>query len=164
MPSYEIFTTANRNKTEGIVYSSRPLIYNDVVIDKFFVKFHEGRVIECGAEVGEETLKSLIFENENANYLGEIALVPHDSPISNTGFVFYETLYDENASCHLAFGHGFPKSFDGYKDLSDEQLLELGCNKSIVHTDFMIGTSDLEIEADTKEGKILIFKNGNFNI
>lgn len=164
MPSYEIFTTANRNKTEGIVYSSRPLIYNDVVINNFYVKFHEGRVIDCGAEVGEEALRSLIFENENADYLGEIALVSHDSPISNTGIVFYETLYDENASCHLAFGHGFPKSFANYKDISDEQLLELGCNNSSVHTDFMIGTSDLEIEADTKEGKILIFKNGNFNI
>ena len=111
-----------------------------------------------------DTLKKVIFDNENADYLGEIALVPHNSPISNTGIVFFETLYDENASCHLALGKGFPKSFEGYKDLSDEKLLELGCNVSLVHTDFMIGTSDLEIEADTKEGKILIFKNGNFNI
>ena len=89
-------------------------------------------------------------------------MVPNDSPISNTGLVFYETMYDENASCHLALGGGFPKCFSG--DLTDSELADRGLNFSICHTDFMIGTSDLEIEADTNQGKKLIFKNGNFNI
>lgn len=164
MPSYEIFTTPDCRKTEGIVYSSRPLIYNGVLIDDFYIKFTDGKVVDCGVLVGESVLKTLLFDNPNSNMLGEIALVPHDSPISNTGIVFYETLFDENASCHLAVGRGFPKCFCGYEHLSDEELLERGCNISPIHVDFMIGTSDLEIEADTKEGKKLIFKNGKFNI
>ena len=106
----------------------------------------------------------VVFENKNSNYLGEVALVPYDSPISNTGLVFNTTLFDENAACHLALGDGFPKSFKNYKNMSDDEIYEKGINSSNIHVDFMIGTSDLEIEAETKEGKILIFKNGNFNI
>lgn len=164
MPSYEIFTTPDYRKTNGIVYSSKPLIYNGVFVDNFYIKFKDGKVIDCGAEVGEDTLKTLIFNNKNMDSLGEIALVPHNSPISNTGIVFYQTLFDENSSCHLALGDGFPKAFPDYKSLDDDELYKRGCNKSLIHTDFMIGTSDLEIEADTNEGKKLIFKNGNFNI
>lgn len=164
MPSYEIFTSPDCMSAQGIVYSSRPLIYNGSLIDKFFIRFKDGRAIECGAEVGDEALHSMIFDTENSDRLGEIALVPNDSPISNTGLVFYETLYDENASCHLALGRGFPKCFEGYEELTEDELADKGLNLSESHTDFMIGTSDLEIEADTKEGKMLIFKNGNFNI
>ena len=164
MPSYEIFTTPDYRKTYGVVYSSRPLVFNGVLVDNFFIKFEDGKAIDCGAEVGADALRNLIFENQNTDMLGEIALVPYDSPISNTGIVFYETLYDENASCHLALGRGFPKCFPGYKEFSDDELLLQGCNYSPIHTDFMIGTKDLEIEADTKEGKVLIFKDGNFNI
>lgn len=162
MPSYEIFTSPDWRKTNGIVYSSRPLVYNGAIIDKFFIRFRDGKVVECGAEEGNDALQSLVFDNDNADKLGEIALVPNDSPISNTGLVFYETMYDENASCHLALGGGFPKCFSG--DLTDSELADRGLNFSICHTDFMIGTSDLEIEADTNQGKKLIFKNGNFNI
>lgn len=164
MPSYEIFTTPDYRKTNGIVYSSRPLFYNGVCINNFFIKFKDGKVIDCGAETGEDILKSLIFNNKNACYLGEVALVPYNSPISNTGIVFKEILYDENASCHLALGNGFEKCFPNYKTCSEQELISRGCNKAFVHTDFMVGSSDLSIEADTIKGKVLIFKNGNFNI
>lgn len=164
MPSYEIFTTPDCRTASGIVYSSRPLIYNECRIDDFSLEFRNGRVVACHAKKGLEVLKQLIFENENADRLGEVALVPYDSPISNTGLVFNATLFDENASCHLALGRGYANCYR--KDLvkTDEDRLRQGYNDSIVHVDFMIGTSDLEIEADTKNGKKLIFKNGNFNI
>ena len=164
MPSYEIFTSPDCRETNGIVYSSRPLFYNDCCIDNFSLTFKDGKVIACDAEKGKEMLEKLIFENKNSDRLGEVALVPYDSPISNTGLVFNTTLFDENASCHLALGDGFPKSFKYFQNMSEEELIKKGLNSSDIHVDFMVGTSDLEIEADTKEGKILIFKNGNFNI
>lgn len=164
MPSYEIFTTPDFRKTNGIVYSSKPLIYNDCFIDKFCIEFKDGKAISCKAELGQDKLEELLFNTPGADCLGEVALVPHDSPISNTGLIFNTTLFDENASCHLAVGRGFKKSFINSDMLSDEQLIERGYNFSNTHVDFMIGTSDLQIEADTKEGKKLIFKNGNFNI
>ena len=157
-------STPDCRTANGIVYSSRPLIYNECKIDEFSIEFREGRVVACHAKKGLEVLKELIFGNENADRLGEVALVPYDSPISNTGLVFNATLFDENASCHLALGRGYANCYR--KDLvkTDEDRLKYGYNDSRVHVDFMIGTSDLEIEADTKEGKKLIFKNGNFNI
>ena len=164
MPSYEIFTTPDYRKTNGVVYSSRPLYYNDCCIDKFSLTFKDGEVVSCSAKTGQKTLEKLIFENKNAKYLGEVALVPFDSPISNTGLVFNETLFDENASCHLALGAGSKVCFKDHNNLSDDELTKLGLNQSKVHVDFMIGTSDLQIEAHTKNGKILIFKKGNFNI
>lgn len=164
MPSYEIFTSPDYRKTNGVVYSSRPLFYNSCCIENFSITFKDGKVVSCDATKGKTMLEKLIFENKNSNYLGEVALVPYDSPISNTGLVFNTTLFDENAACHLALGDGFPKSFKNYKNMSDDEIYEKGINSSNIHVDFMIGTSDLEIEAETKEGKILIFKNGNFNI
>jgi aminopeptidase len=164
MPSYEIFTTPDCRKTNGIVYSSRPLIYNGCYIDNFSIEFKDGKAISCNAEAGQDVLEELIFGNEGANHLGEVALVPYDSPISNTGLVFNTTLFDENASCHLALGDGYRNTvIDGNK-LTPQELKNIGFNTSKTHVDFMIGTSDLEIEAETKEGKKLIFKNGNFNI
>ncbi len=164
MPSYEIFTTPDCRTANGIVYSSRPLLYNDCMIDQFSIEFKDGRVIDCHAKHGLDVLRQLIFENKNADRLGEVALVPYDSPISNTGLVFNETLFDENASCHLALGRGYANCFKDALNMSDEEKIASGMNVSDVHVDFMIGTSDLEIEADTREGKKLIFKNGNFNI
>jgi len=164
MPSYEIFTTPDYRKTNGIVYSSRPIYYNNCCIDEFYLIFKDGKVISCKAKTGQKMLEKLIFENENADYLGEVALVPFDSPISNTGLVFNETLFDENASCHLALGGGFARCFENFENLSEEQLNKLGLNQAKVHVDFMIGTSDLQIDAETSKGKVLIFKNGNFNI
>lgn len=164
MPSYEIFTTPDFRKTNGVVYSSRPLIYNGCYIDKFSIEFKDGKIISCKAATGQDVLKELIFENEGANYLGEVALVPYDSPISNTGLVFNTTLFDENASCHLALGDGYRKTIIDGDKLTIEELKNIGFNISKTHVDFMIGTSDLKIEAETKEGKKIIFKNGNFNI
>ncbi len=162
MPSYEIFTTPDARETSGIVYSSRPLIYNGAIIDEFFLEFFQGKVVNCGAVKREKLLRSLVYETEKAGYLGEVALVPFDSPISNTGLVFNNTLFDENASCHLALGSGYTKCFP--KTLKSDELVNLGCNSSIVHVDFMIGTSDLKIEAETDFGRKLIFKDGNFNL
>ena len=164
MPSYEIFSSPDYRKTEGIVYSSKPLVYAGKVIDKFFLKFENGRVIDYGAEEGKEILKSIIEGDLNSCYLGEVALVNYDSPISNTGLVFGTTLFDENASCHLALGEGFPTSIEGGSSLSETELYERGINKSEIHVDFMIGTSDLIIEAETAKGNIKIFENGNFCI
>lgn len=164
MPSYEIFTTPDFRKTNGIVYSSRPLIYNGCYIDKFYIEFKDGKAISCSAEIGQDKLEELLFKNEGADYLGEVALVPYDSPISNTGLVFNTTLFDENASCHLAVGDSYRKTLIDNKELSEYELKQKGFNISKTHVDFMIGTSDLQIEAETNEGKKLIFKNGNFNI
>ncbi len=164
MPSYEIYTSPDYRKTNGVVYSSRPLYYNDCLIDNFMMEFSNGEVVNVSAKEGQDILEKLVFGIENMNKLGEVALVPYDSPISNTGLVFNETLFDENASCHLAIGRGFPGSIRNGNLLKEEELLKRGINQSIGHTDFMIGTKDLNIEAETNKGKVLIFKNGNFNI
>lgn len=164
MPSYEVFSTPNYIKTEGIVYASRPLVYAGALIDQFYLKFKKGKVIDYDAKVGKEVLKEIIESDSNSCYLGEVALVNYDSPISNTGLVFGTTLIDENASCHLALGEGFKDAIEDGMNLSKEALLQLGINQSSQHVDFMIGTSDLKIEAETDNGKVVIFKDGNFNI
>ena len=122
MPSYEIFTSPNCSMVNGVVYCSRPLVLDGSIIDKFYIRFKDGIAVEYYAEVGNDLLKNLIEENKNANMLGEIALVNYDSPISNTGIVFYDTLFDENASCHFALGKGFSKSINGGSNLSDDEL------------------------------------------
>lgn len=165
VPSFEIFSSPDYRYTEGIVYSSRPLIYANTKIDKFYLRFEKGKVIDFGAEEGYEILKGILESEEQAKYLGEVALVENNSPISDTGLVFGTTLFDENASCHLALGNSFPDCIKSDRKLSETELMELGLNQSpITHVDFMIGTPDLNIEAETNKGKILIFKNGNFNI
>jgi aminopeptidase len=163
IPSEEIFTSPNRLETRGIVYSSKPLVYSGSIIDDFFIKFENGKVVDYGASKGCEILKSIIEGDSTSCYLGECALVPYDSPISNSGIIFYTTLFDENASCHLALGTGFPNTLDGTDGKDKEELLSMGLNVSDVHVDFMIGTSDLQIEGVTYEGdNVLIFKDGNF--
>lgn len=164
MPSYEVYTSPDYRKTNGVVYSSRPLYYNDCLIDNFIMEFSNGEVVNVSAKEGQNILEKLVFGIENMNKLGEVALVPYDSPISNTGLVFNTTLFDENASCHFAIGRGFPGSIKSGNLLKKEELLKRGINQSVGHTDFMIGTKDLNIEAETNKGKVLIFKNGNFNI
>ena len=163
MPSYEIFSSPSYLETEGIVYSSKPLIYGGGKVDDFYLEFKNGKVVNYDAKKGKEILKSIIESDNNACYLGEVALVNDDSPISNTNLVFGTTLFDENASCHLALGDGFSECLKNTKMTKDE-LLKCGINQSVTHVDFMIGTSDLEIEAITKNGKEYIFKNGNFCI
>lgn len=163
-PSYEVFTTPNLWKTEGIVYSSLPLSYNGGIVDEFFLEFKHGKVVNYDAKVGKEILTGIIESDKYSSYLGETALVNYNSPISNTGLIFSNTLFDENSRCHFALGNGFEECIKNRDQLTAEQLLEIGVNPSKNHVDFMIGTEDLEIEAETNKGKVLIFKNGNFNI
>ena len=162
MPSYEIFSSPDYRKTNGIVYNSKPLSYNGGIIDDFYIVFNQGKVIDYKAKVGNELLESIINTDDNSCYLGEVALVNYDSPISNTGLIFETTLFDENASCHLALGRGFPNCIKNGEKMSLDELLKHGINQSDTHVDFMIGTEDLMIEAETDHGKQLIFKNGNF--
>lgn len=164
MPSYEIFTTPDYRKTNGIVYNSRPLVYNGGVIDNFWLKFEGGRVVDFEAEVGEEILRGIISSDENSSYLGECAIVENDSPISKTSLIYGLTLIDENASCHLALGKGFVECSSKAHDLAGKDLLDLGINQSRIHVDFMIGTDDLEIVGETVDGKkIKILEAGNFS-
>lgn len=164
MPSYEIFTTPDYRKTEGIVYSSRPLIYNGKMINNFNFTFEKGKVVKFYAEEGQDILEEIIKGDELSAYLGEVALVNFNSPISNTNKVFKSTLFDENASCHLALGSGFIECIKGALGKSEKELLELGINNSKNHVDFMIGTEDLIIEAETKNGIIKIMENGDLVI
>lgn len=158
MPSEEIFTTPNKYTANGIIYASRPLVYNGTLINNFWIKFKDGKVIDYDAEIGKDILKSII-NIENGNYLGEVALVDKTSPIFKSNTIFYETLYDENASCHLALGQGFTECIDTVKKLND-----IGFNDSLTHVDFMIGTEDLNIIAKTDDKEIIIMKDGNFVI
>ena len=146
-----------------VVYSSLPLYYNGNVVDEFSITFKEGEAIEYHAKVGEDVLASIIETDEGSHYLGEIALIPYDSPISKMNLLFYNTLYDENASCHLALGRGFSECIKDGLSMNKEQLLDKGINDSLTHVDFMIGTADLNIEATLENNeKIAIFKDGNW--
>jgi len=163
MPTEEIFTCPNRNNVNGRVYSSKPLIHNGDKIDEFWIEFKDGRVIDYDAKVGKDNLKSLIETDEGSHYLGEVALVPYHSPISLSGILFYETLYDENASCHLALGAAYETTVKGTEGKTKDELKEMGVNDSFEHCDFMVGTSDLSIIGITKDGKeIPVFINGDF--
>ncbi|EHQ89340.1 aminopeptidase [Desulfosporosinus youngiae] len=163
MPTEEVFTLPKKTGVKGKVVSSMPLNYNGNLIENLSLTFEEGRIVDFQAEKGFETLKTLIETDEGSHYLGEVALVPYDSPISNSKLLFYNTLFDENASCHLALGKAYPVCLKNSESLTQEDLSRQGANESLVHVDFMIGTSDLEIIGKTSEGNsIPIFKNGNF--
>ena len=163
IPSEEVFISPMKGKAEGIVYSSKPLSYQGQLIENFSIKFENGKAVDCKAEKNEELLKKLISMDEGSAYLGECALVPYDSPISNSGILFYNTLFDENAACHLALGMGFMETIKDYHNYSLEEIREMGINDSMVHEDFMIGTEDLCITAHCRDGKdVPIFENGNW--
>ncbi|KUO52746.1 MAG: peptidase M29 [Desulfitibacter sp. BRH_c19] len=163
MPTEEVFTLPKKTGVNGTVVSSIPLNYNGNLIEGFSLTFKNGKIVDFNAKKGQEVLKKLIETDEGSCYLGEVALVPYDSPISNTKILFYNTLFDENASCHLAIGKAYPVCIQNGENMSKEELTKLGVNDSIVHEDFMIGTEDLEILGTTVDGKeISIFKNGNF--
>ena len=163
IPSEEVFITPDKLKAEGIVYSSKPLCYRGELIDEFFIKFKEGKAVDCGAKVNEPLLKTLIGMDDGSHRLGECALVPFNSPINNTGLLFYNTLFDENAACHLALGEGFTNTIKDYQNYTLEEMRKMGVNDSMVHEDFMIGTADLNITATTFDGKeVRIFKNGDW--
>ena len=164
MPSYELFISPVYNKTEGIVYASKPLIYNGAIVKDFYLKFKNGKVIDYDAKIGKDILKGIIESDENSCYLGECALVEIDSPIAKENITYKTTLIDENASCHLALGAGFAECIENGLNLSKKELKEKGINISKNHVDFMIGTDDLKIEGITKsKEKILIFENGKFS-
>lgn len=163
IPSEEIFTSPKKGCAEGVVYASKPLSYRGELIENFSFMFKEGKVVEVHAEKGEELLKEMIAMDEAAGYLGEAALIPYDSPINDTGLLFYSTLYDENASCHLALGDGFSNCIRDYEKYTPEEIKEMGINDSMIHTDFMIGTRDLSIVGVTEDGReIPIFTEGNW--
>ena len=152
-PSEEVFTSPMRGEADGIVYSSRPLSYGGQLIDKFFLRFEGGKVVEHGAEVGGELLSEILAMDEGAAYLGECALVPYSSPIRESGILFYNTLFDENAACHLALGRGFTNLHKNYDNMTEEDAHNAGINKSVIHEDFMIGTEDMSITAVCADGR-----------
>ena len=165
MPTEEIFTAPLRDGIDGVVYSALPLCHDGNIIDKFHFVVKDGKIAEAHAEKGEETLKAAISLDEGAARFGEVALVPYDSPISNQRILFYNTLFDENASCHLAFGRAYPECIQGGTDMSEEDLTARGLNNSMTHVDFMVGTSDLTITGRTSGGQeVSIFVDGNFVI
>ena len=163
IPSEELFTSPRKGDADGIVYSSRPLSYGGQLIDKFWLKFEGGKVVDLGAEKNEDLLRELIGMDEGAAYLGECALVPYNSPIRESGLLFYNTLFDENAACHLALGRGFTNVIKGYENYTEAELHAMGINDSFVHEDFMIGTEDMSIVAVCGDGReVKIFENGNW--
>jgi aminopeptidase len=163
IPSEECFTSPMRGQAEGIVYSSKPLAYQGQLIENFSVRFHEGKAVEVKAEKGLSALKSILSLDEGSAYLGECALVPFNSPVNQTGILFYNTLYDENACCHLALGRGFTDLYPNFEKYSEDELHHFGINKSLSHVDFMIGTADLEIVGTDAEGKsTTLFRNGTW--
>ena len=163
IPSEEVFTSPMRGSAEGIVYSTRPLSYRGTMIENFSIRFENGAVTEVHAEKGEDALKTLVNMDEGSKMLGECALVPYDSPIRNSEIMFYNTLFDENAACHLALGDGFVNCIKGFENYTLEQCRDMGINNSMIHEDFMIGSEDLNISGITENGDTVeIFKNGNW--
>ena len=163
IPTEEIFTAPDRNRAEGVVYGAKPFIYLGTVIEDFAIWFKAGKVVKVKAKKNQEALEKLISNFKNADRLGEVALVPYNSPISESGVLFYNTLYDENASCHLALGRSFYRWVKNTKGKSEKELTKMGLNLSPTHNDFMIGTKDLSITGVKKDGKkVDVFVNGNF--
>ncbi len=165
IPSEEVFTSPMRGIADGLVVATKPLSYQGKLIENFWVKFKDGKVIEVGAEKNQDLLEKMVRMDEGASYLGECALIAYDSPINNTGILFYNTLFDENASCHLALGRGFNECLEGFENMTVDECEKAGINNSMIHVDFMIGSKDMSIVGVTKEGdRIQIFKNGNWVI
>lgn len=163
LPTEEVFTMPHRLKTEGIVYASKPLDHHGQLIEDFFLEFKEGKVCGYDARKGKAALRSLIEFDEGSSYLGEVALVPQDSAIARCGLLFYNTLFDENASCHLALGDSYPSCLEGGLTLREEERKKQGANQSMIHVDFMFGTADLCVKGIDEEGReTLIMEDGLF--
>ncbi len=161
MPTEEVFTMPKKDGANGVVVATKPLSLGGVLIENFKMYFKDGYIYKVEAEKGLEMLEKTLNMDEGSRYLGEVALVPYDSPINQTGLLFYNTLFDENACCHLAFGAAFSNNLKGYENMSKEDLEKVGFNDSVNHVDFMIGSSDLEIKGYDFAGKeYVIFKNG----
>lgn len=163
IPSEECFISPKRGEAEGVVYSSKPLSWQGRLIEDFWFRFEGGRVVECHAEKGDDLLQKMVRMDDGAAYLGECALVPFASPINQTGILFYNTLFDENACCHLALGRGFIDTIENWHQRTVEEMRDLGVNDSMIHEDFMIGTVDLSIDAETEDGRTVpIFRKGEW--
>ncbi len=163
IPTEECFISPRRGSAEGVVYSTKPLSYQGQLIENFSIRFEQGKAVEVHAEKGEELLKTMISMDEGAAYLGECALVPQRSPIAESGLLFYNTLFDENASCHLALGRGFADTIADFQNKTLDECRELGINDSMIHEDFMIGCDTMNIDAVTRSGKVVpIFRSGNW--
>lgn len=163
IPTEEVFTAPHREGVDGTLVATKPLAYNGQIIDGFVLHFENGKVVDFSAKKGAAALKALLAEDENARHLGEIALVPYDSPISRSNLLFYNTLFDENASCHFAFGACYPTTLERGTELSEEELKKEGGNSALVHEDFMVGSKDLSIIGTKQDGsKVTVFKDGNF--
>ncbi|HET7616529.1 MAG TPA: aminopeptidase, partial [Bacillales bacterium] len=165
IPTEEVFTLPLKTGVNGTVSNTKPLNYSGNLIDHFSLTFENGRIVDFDAEQGKDTLKRLIETDEGSHYLGEVALVPNDSPISQSGLIFFNTLYDENASCHLAIGKAYPSSLEGGSKMDAEELEQQGANSSLAHVDFMIGSDKLDIDGITKDGDVEpLFREGNWVI
>ena len=163
IPSEEVFISPKRGVADGVVYASKPLSYCGELIENFWIRFEGGKAVEVHAEKNEALLREMISMDEGAAYLGEVALVPYDSPIRNSGILFYNTLFDENAACHLALGRGFTNTINNYENYTVKECYDKGINDSMIHVDFMIGTEDLDIVAVTRDGRrVQIFEKGNW--
>lgn len=163
IPSEECFTTPERGKIDGVVYATKPLSYNGQLIENFHFVFKDGKVVEVHAEKNEDVLRQMVKMDEGASMLGEVALIPYKSPISDMNILFYNTLFDENASCHLALGMGFSNCIKDFEKYKTEDFIKMGVNDSMIHVDFMIGSKDLSIIGTTKDNKkVEIFKEGNW--
>jgi len=163
IPSEECFISPKRGEAEGIVYSTKPLSYQGQLIDNFSIRFENGKAVEAKAETGEELLNTMISMDEGAAYLGECALVPERSPIAESGLLFYNTLFDENAACHLALGMGYADTIVDHHNKTLDECRDLGINDSMIHEDFMIGCATMDIDAITRDGKTVpIFRKGNW--
>ncbi|WP_226581554.1 aminopeptidase [Halobacillus litoralis] len=165
IPTEEVFTMPHKTGVQGKVTSTKPLNYGGNLIENFTLTFENGQVVDYSAESGEDTLKHLLETDDGAKRLGEVALVPNESPISQAGHIFYNTLYDENASCHLALGKAYPTNVRGGSSFNKEQMEAHGVNDSLVHEDFMMGSEELDIDGETKEGEFEpIFRKGSWAI
>ena len=163
IPTEEVFTAPHKDKVNGIVYGTKPYVFNGQLIKGFHVTFKDGRVVEHGADEGAELLGRLLDTDEGARSIGEVALVPDDSPISRSGLLFLTTLFDENASCHLAFGASYPENIEGGAAMDRKQLEAAGANQSKEHCDFMFGSPDMQIDGILSDGReIPVFRNGVF--
>lgn len=163
MPTEEVFTAPDANRVDGTVVSTKPLSYAGVTITGMKFTFKDGKVVDVTAEEGEDVIKKLVETDEGAARLGEVALVPDPSPISQSGLTFYNTLFDENASNHLALGSAYAFSLEGGVDMSEEELKAAGLNRSTVHVDFMIGSKEMDIDGIREDGsRVPVFRNGDW--
>ena len=163
IPTEECFISPMRGKAEGKVVATMPLSRDGQLIENFWIRFHNGRAVEWEAEKNDQLLTNIINSDDGAGYLGECALVPFNSPIRESGLLFYNTLFDENAACHLALGAGFADTIRDYEHKSLEECREMGINDSMIHVDFMIGCEDMSIDAITRDGKTVpVFRNGTW--